>query len=72
MHWSGFQIIGIEVTFHKDSNAQFPIQNMLGEVSIFPRQHHSPHVKNMEEILLGVDNKIFTDVQVCSGHILNN
>ena len=61
VHWSGFQIIGKEVTFHKDSNAQFPIQNMLGEVSIFPRQH----VKNMEENLLGVRNKIFTDVQVC-------
>ena len=61
VHWSGFQIIGKEVTFHKDSNAQFPIQNMLGEVSIFPRQY----VKNMEENLLGVRNKIFTDVQVC-------
>ena len=61
VHWSGFQIIGKEVTFHKDSNAQFPIQNMLGEVSIFPRQH----VKNIEENLLGVRNKIFTDVQVC-------
>ena len=61
MHWSGFQIIGKEITFHKDSNAQFPIQNMLGEVSIFPRQH----IKNMEENLLGVKNKIFTDVQVC-------
>ena len=61
VHWSGFQIIGKEVMFHKDSNAQFPIQNMLGEVSIFPRQH----IKNMEENLLGVKNKIFTDVQVC-------
>ena len=65
VHWSGFQIIGKEVTFHKDSNAQFPIQNMLGEVSIFPRQH----VKNMEENLLGVKNETFTDVQVCSGHV---
>ena len=61
VHWSGFQIIGKEVTFHKDANAQFPIQNLLGEVSIFPRQH----VKNMEENLLGVKNKIFTDIQVC-------
>ena len=60
VHWSGFQIIGKEVTFHKDSNAQFPIQNLL-EVSIFPRQH----VKIIEENLLGVRNKIFTDVQVC-------
>ena len=61
VHWSGFQIIGKEVTFHKDSNAQFPIHNLLGEVSIFPRQH----VKLIEENLLGVRNKIFTDVQVC-------
>ena len=61
VHWSGFQIIGKEVTFHKDSNAQFPIQKLLGEVSIFPRQH----VKIIEENLLGVRNKIFTDVQVC-------
>ena len=61
VHWSGFQIIGKEITFHKDSNTQFPIQNLLGEASIFPRQH----VKNMEENLLGVKNKIFTDVQVC-------
>ena len=60
VHWSGFQIIGKEVTFLKDSNAQFPIQNMLGEVSIFPRQQ----VKNMEENLLGIKNKIFSDVQV--------
>ena len=61
VHWSGFQIIGKEVTFHKDSNAQFAIQNSLGEVSIFPRQH----VKIIEENLLGVRNKNFTDVQVC-------
>ena len=61
VHWSGFQIIGKEVTFHKDSNVQFPIQNLLGEVSIFPRQH----VKIIEENLLGVKNKIFSDVQVC-------
>ena len=60
VHWSGFQIIGKEVTFHKDSNAQFPIQKLLGEASIFPRQH----VKNMEENLLGAKNNNFTDVQV--------
>ena len=62
VHWSGFQIIGKEVTFHKDPQAYFPIQKMLGEVSIFPRQQH---VKSIEESLLGVKNKIFTDVQVC-------
>ena len=61
VHWSGFQIIGKEVTFHKDPHAHFPIQKMLGEVSIFPRQH----VKSIEENLLGVKNKTFTDVQVC-------
>ena len=61
VHWSGFQIIGKEVTFRKNSHTYFPIQKMLGEVSIFPRQH----VKSIEESLLGVKNKIFTDVQVC-------
>ena len=60
-HWSGFQIIGKEVTFHKDSNAQFPIQKLLGEVSMFPREH----VKNIEENLLGVNSQILTDIQVC-------
>ena len=53
VHWSGFQIIGKEIIFHKSSYAQFPIQRLLGEVSIFPRQH----VKNIEESLLGVKNK---------------
>ena len=61
VHWSGFQIIGKEVIFYKDSKVQFPIQNVLSEVSIFPRQH----VKNIEESLLGIKNKIFSDVQVC-------
>ena len=61
VHWSGFQIIGKEVTFRKNAHASFPIQKMLGEVSTFPRQH----VKNIEESLLGVKNKRFTDVQVC-------
>ena len=62
VHWSGFQIIGKEVTFHKDPHAHFPIQKMLGEISIFPRQQH---VKSIEESLLGVKNNNFTDVQVC-------
>ena len=57
VHWSGFQIIEKEVTFCKSSHAQFPIQRLLGEV-IFPRQH----VKNIEENLLGLKNKIFTDI----------
>ena len=61
VHWSGFQIIGKEVSFHKDSSAQFPIQKMLGEASTFPRQQ----VKVIEENLLGVTNKSFTDIQVC-------
>ena len=61
VHWSGFQIIGKEVSFHKDFTAQLPIQKLLGEVSIFPRQD----VENIKESLLGVKNKNFTDVQVC-------
>ena len=61
LHWSGFQIIGKEITFHKNSYTQFPIERMLGEVSIFPRQQ----VKNIEESLLGVKSKVFRDVQVC-------
>ena len=60
VHWSGFQIIGKEVTFRKSSHARFPIERLLGEASIFPRQL----VKNIEESLLG-KNKIFTDIQVC-------
>ena len=60
VHWSGFQIIGKEVTFCKSSHVHFPIQRLLGEVSIFPRQL----VKDIEENLL-VKNKIFTDIQVC-------
>ena len=62
VHWSGFHIFGKEITFHRNLHAHFPIQKMLGEVSIFPRQQH---VKSIEESLLGVQNKIFTDVQVC-------
>ena len=61
VHWSGFQIIGKEVLFCKDSHAQFPIQRMLGETSTFPREH----VKSIEENLLGVKSKNFTDIQVC-------
>ena len=61
VHWSGFQIIGKEVTFHKNAHAVFPIERMLGEVSVFPRQH----VKDIEENLLGIKNKIFSDIQVC-------
>ena len=64
VHWSGFQIIGKEIKFYKNLDIQFPIQKLLGEVSIFPRQH----VKNIEESLLDVKNKIFTDVQVCCNH----
>ena len=62
VYWSIYKIIGEEVTFHKDPHTLFPIQKMLGEVSIFPRQQH---VKYIEESLLDVKNKIFMDVQVC-------
>ena len=34
---------------------------MLGEISIFPREH----VKSIEDSLLGLESKVFTDVQVC-------
>ena len=61
VHWSGFQIIGKEVTFHKNAHAVFPIGKMLGEVSIFPREH----IKSIEESLLGLKSKPFTDIQVC-------
>ena len=61
VHWSGFQIIGKEVRFSKTSQAQFPIHRLLGEASIFPR----PYVKNIEESLLDIQKKIYTDVQVC-------
>ena len=62
VHWSGFHIFGKEITFHRNLHAHFPIQKILGEVSIFPRQQY---VTIIEESLLGVKNKIFTDVQVC-------
>ena len=65
VHWSGFQIIGKEVTFHKNSHSQFPIQRVLGEVSIFPREH----IKSIEDSLLGFKSKVFTDVQVCKIYI---
>ena len=61
VHWSGFQIIGKEVTFHKNTGAVFPIEKMLGEVSIFPREH----IKSIKESLLGLKSKPFTDIQVC-------
>ena len=61
VHWSGFQIIGKEITLHKNPHAQFPIQKMLGESSVFPREH----VRSIEESLLGLKRKTFTDVQVC-------
>ena len=61
VHWSGFQIIGKEITLHKNPHVQFPIQRMLGESSIFPREH----VRSIEESLLGLKKKVFTDIQVC-------
>ena len=61
VHWSGFQIIGKEITFYRNPDTRFPIQKFLGEVSVFPREH----VRNIEESLLSTKNKIFTDVQVC-------
>ena len=42
----------------RSSEKKLPFTSIL----IFPRQQH---VKSIEENLLGVKNKIFTDVQVC-------
>ena len=61
VHWSGFQIIGKEVTFCKNCCPAFPIQRMSRKTSIFPREH----VKSIEENLLGIKSKTFTDIQVC-------
>ena len=61
VHWSGFQIIGKEITFFRNPDTRFPIQKLLGEVSVFPREY----VRNIEENLLSTKNKIFSDIQVC-------
>ena len=61
VHWSEFQIIRKEVAFRKNCCPTFPIQSMLGETSIFP----SERVKSIEENLLGIKSKTFTDMQVC-------
>jgi len=61
VHWSGFHIIGKEITLHKNTNIEFPIQQLLGEASIFPRQM----VKVIAENLLGSSTKSHSDVQVC-------
>ena len=61
VHWSGFQIIGKEITLHKSSNSQFPILKMIGEASIFPRQS----VKEIGEGLLSGKTKGLSNVQVC-------
>ena len=67
VHWSGFQIIGKEVTFHKNAGAVFPIERMLGEVSIFPREH----VRSIKESLLGLKSKVFTDIQVSKLNLIH-
>ena len=61
VHWSGFQIIGKDIAFHNNSFVVFPIQKMLGETSVFPREH----IKSIEENLLGLNDQLFTDIQVC-------
>ncbi|XP_065893671.1 tetratricopeptide repeat protein 28-like isoform X2 [Dysidea avara] len=63
VHWSGFQIIGKEITLHKSSNSQFPILKMIGEASIFPRQI----VKDIAENLLGLSTKSHSDIQLLVG-----
>ena len=61
VHWSGFQIIGKDIPFFRNPDIRFPIQKLLGEVSVFPREH----VRIIEENLLSTKNKIFSDIQVC-------
>ncbi|XP_065893673.1 tetratricopeptide repeat protein 28-like [Dysidea avara] len=63
VHWSGFQIIGKEITLHKSSNSQFPILKMIGEASIFPRQS----VKEIGEGLLSGKTKSLSNVQLLVG-----
>ena len=60
VHWSGFHIIGKEITLRKSTSAQFPIERLLGEVTVFPR----PQVKNIEESLLSMKTKNLSNVQV--------
>ena len=60
VYWSGFHIIGKEITLWKNISAQFPIELLLGEVTVFPR----PLVKNIEESLLSIKTRNLSDVQV--------
>ena len=64
VHWSGFHIIGKEITLRKCTSAQFPIKKLLGEVTVFPR----PLVNSIKENLLGIKTKTLSDVQV-STHV---
>jgi len=45
VHWSGFHIIGKEITLRKNTSAQFPIDELLGETTVFPQ----PSVKRLKK-----------------------
>ena len=60
VYWSGFQIIGKEVIFHKKSNIRFPIEKWLGEVSVFPR----PITQHIERSLISHKHNTHSDIQV--------
>ena len=57
VHWSRFHIIGKEITLQKNTSKHFPIEGLLGEVTVFSQ----PLVKSIEKILL---NRNLSDVQV--------
>ena len=57
--WGGFHIVG-NTRLHKSITAQFPIQRLLGETSIFPRFI----VYDIEDSVL-MDKDSDRDVQVC-------
>ncbi|XP_065920020.1 uncharacterized protein [Dysidea avara] len=63
VHWSGFHIIGKEITLQKNTSAQFPIEGLLGEATVFPR----PIVKSIEESLLSMKTRNLSDVQLLVG-----
>ena len=61
VHWSGFNIIGKELTLYKNHSVCFPIQHLVGEVSVFPR----PLVTDIMNNLLNNNEVFFSSVQVC-------
>ena len=60
VHWSGFHIIRKEIAVQKNASAQFPIKELLGKVTVFPRLL----VKSIEESLLNMKTRNLSDIQV--------